>query len=178
MTLLTMSKLRIYARTMLQPLDETMSTLSTTSECQRCRYCLSHRPSRPLNVNALTWLALQTGNEPSTTDDYFGEARRGTRLAVSVEIRRAPASPARLPRSALCLLHGWAPINQLMAVFDWLTPAMVKIYTDKADRKRMSGQAMALLPEKADIFLTMPNVPPARVVVSHRRQALENVGQN
>jgi hypothetical protein len=41
-----------------------------------------------------------------------------------------------------------ATINQLMAVFDWLTPAMAKIYTDKADRKRMSGQAMALLSEK------------------------------
>jgi hypothetical protein len=35
-----------------------------------------------------------------------------------------------------------------MTVFDWLTPAMAKIYTDKADRKRMSGQAMALLSEK------------------------------
>jgi hypothetical protein len=31
----------------------------------------SHRPSRPLNINALTWLALQIGNEPSTTDDYL-----------------------------------------------------------------------------------------------------------
>ena len=70
-----------------------------------------------------------------------------------------------------------ATINQLMAVFDWLTPAMAKIYTDKADRKRMLGQAVALLSEKR-IFLTTPNVPPARVVVSHRRQALENVGQN
>jgi hypothetical protein len=57
LTLLTMSKLRIYARTLLQPLDETMSTLSTMSECQRHRCRPSHRPSRPLNVNALTWLA-------------------------------------------------------------------------------------------------------------------------
>jgi hypothetical protein len=73
-----------------------------------------------LNVNALTWLALQIGNEPY--------------------------------RSALCMLHGWVTINQLMAVFDWLTPAMVKIYTDKADRKRMSGQAMALLSEKRRHF--------------------------
>jgi hypothetical protein len=39
-----------------------------------------------------------------------------------------------------------------MAVFDWLTPAMAKIYTDKADRKRMSGQAMALLSEKRTFF--------------------------
>jgi hypothetical protein len=51
-------KLRICAQTLLQPLDETMST---TSECQRHRYRASHRPSRPLNVNALTWLALQIG---------------------------------------------------------------------------------------------------------------------
>jgi hypothetical protein len=50
---LTMSKLRIYARTLLQPLDETMSTLSTMSECQRHRCRPSHRPSRPLNVSML-----------------------------------------------------------------------------------------------------------------------------
>jgi hypothetical protein len=64
LTLLTMSKLAAYARVLLQPLDETMSTLSTMSECQRHRYLPSHRPARPLNVNAPTWLALQVGNKP------------------------------------------------------------------------------------------------------------------
>ena len=68
LTLLTTSKLRIYALAPLQPLDETTSTLSTMSECQRHRCRPSHRPSRPLNVNALTWLALQIVNEPSATD--------------------------------------------------------------------------------------------------------------
>jgi hypothetical protein len=43
LTLLTMSKLRISAPVLLQPLDETMSTLSTMSECQRHRYLPSHR---------------------------------------------------------------------------------------------------------------------------------------
>jgi hypothetical protein len=47
--------------------------------CQSHRYRPSHRPSRPSNVNALIWLALQIGNEPSTTDDYLlssGESER------------------------------------------------------------------------------------------------------
>jgi integrase len=38
-----------------------------------------------------------------------------------------------------------ATVNQLMAVFDWDTPAQAKIYTDAADRKRMAGEAMGLL---------------------------------
>ncbi len=53
----------------------------SNAECQRHRYrpSLSHQPSRLLNVNALIWLALQIGNEPSTTDDYLlsnGESER------------------------------------------------------------------------------------------------------
>jgi integrase len=38
-----------------------------------------------------------------------------------------------------------ATVNQLMAIFDWETPAQAKIYTDAADRKRMAGEAMGLL---------------------------------
>jgi integrase len=38
-----------------------------------------------------------------------------------------------------------ATVNQLMAIFDWDTPAQAKIYTDAADRKRMAGEAMGLL---------------------------------
>jgi hypothetical protein len=65
LTMLTMSKLRIYARTLLQPLDETMSTLSTMSECQN-HCCRTSAFSAIERVNALTCLALQIGNEPST----------------------------------------------------------------------------------------------------------------
>jgi hypothetical protein len=32
-----------------------------------------------------------------------------------------------------------------MAIFDWSDIKTAKIYTDKADRKRMAGQAMGLL---------------------------------
>jgi integrase len=38
-----------------------------------------------------------------------------------------------------------ATTNQLMAIFDWDTPAQAKIYTDAADRKRMAGEAMPML---------------------------------
>jgi integrase len=38
-----------------------------------------------------------------------------------------------------------ATTNQLMAIFDWDTPAQAKVYTDAADRKRMAGDAMAML---------------------------------
>jgi hypothetical protein len=47
---------------------------------------------------------------------------------------------------------------------------MAKIYTDKADRKRMSGQAMALLSEKRIHFSDNAECPtgPGGSVVSHR----------
>jgi hypothetical protein len=38
-----------------------------------------------------------------------------------------------------------ATVNQLMAIFDWETPGQAKVYTDAADRKRLSGEAMGLL---------------------------------
>lgn len=38
-----------------------------------------------------------------------------------------------------------ATTNQLMAMFDWDTPGQAKVYTDKADRKRMAGDAMGLI---------------------------------
>jgi integrase len=38
-----------------------------------------------------------------------------------------------------------ATVNQLMAIFDWDTPAQAKIYTDAADRKRLAAEAMPLL---------------------------------
>jgi hypothetical protein len=31
-----------------------------------------------------------------------------------------------------------ATVNQLMAIYDWSTPAQAKIYTDKADRKHIA----------------------------------------
>jgi hypothetical protein len=110
LTLLTMSKLRIYARTLPQPLDETMSTLSTMSECQRHRYHPSHRPSRPLNVNALTWLALQIGNEPSTTDDYLLSTHREDTCDVPVreEAGRRRELPARETRNGM-VSPRWQP---------------------------------------------------------------------
>jgi integrase len=38
-----------------------------------------------------------------------------------------------------------ATTNQLMAIFDWDTPAQAKVYTEAADRKRMAGEAMPML---------------------------------
>jgi hypothetical protein len=38
-----------------------------------------------------------------------------------------------------------ATVHQLMAIFDWKDVRTAKVYTDKADRKRMAGQAIGLL---------------------------------
>jgi integrase len=38
-----------------------------------------------------------------------------------------------------------ATVNQLMAIFDWDTPAQAKAYTDAADRQRLAAEAMPLL---------------------------------
>ena len=42
-------------------------------------------------------------------------------------------------------LTGGATTNELMAIFDWDTPSQAKIYTDAADRKKMSGKRMSSL---------------------------------
>jgi integrase len=46
---------------------------------------------------------------------------------------------------AVLAAENGATINQLMAVFDWLSPIMAKRYTDRADKRRMTEQAMGLL---------------------------------
>jgi integrase len=43
-----------------------------------------------------------------------------------------------------------ATVHQLMAIFDWDTPAQAKVYTDAADRKRLAAQAMPLLAPASD----------------------------
>lgn len=67
---------------------------------------------------------------------------------------RAQCDKAGLPQ---CTAHGLrkagatlaaesgATTNQLMAIFDWDTPAQAKIYTDAADRKRLAKEAMPML---------------------------------
>jgi hypothetical protein len=53
---------------------------------------------------------------------------------------------ARLRKAgAVRAAKGGATVNQLMALFDWLSPAMAKKYTDQADRRRLASQAMNLL---------------------------------
>jgi integrase len=54
--------------------------------------------------------------------------------------------------------EGGATVNQLMAVFDWLTPDMAIRYTEKASRRRLAGQTMSLLECPTDLN---PSVPPA-----------------
>jgi integrase len=57
----------------------------------------------------------------------------------------------------LCTAHGLkkagatiaaengATTRQLMAMFDWTTPAMAEVYTRKAEQKRLAGEAMFLI---------------------------------
>lgn len=64
---------------------------------------------------------------------------------------------------AVLAAESGATINQLMAIFDWLSPSMAKIYTDKADRKRMAGDAMGLLATGRDCPTeSAPSVPPPK----------------
>jgi integrase len=42
--------------------------------------------------------------------------------------------------ATICAENG-ATVHQLMALFDWSTPAQAKVYTDAADRKRLAAQA-------------------------------------
>jgi integrase len=70
---------------------------------------------------------------------------------------RARCDEAGLPH---CTAHGCrkagatlaaengATTHQLMAIFDWSNPAQAHPYTATADRKRMAGDAMALLAKR------------------------------
>jgi integrase len=42
-----------------------------------------------------------------------------------------------------------ATVHQLMAIYDWATPAQAETYTRAADRKRLAGEAMGLLGRQA-----------------------------
>ena len=56
----------------------------------------------------------------------------------------SPASPAATRPPGARPENG-ATANQLMAIFDWRDIKTAKIFTDKADRKRMAGQATELV---------------------------------
>jgi hypothetical protein len=65
--------------------------------------------------------------------------------------------------------------QQLMAVFDWTTPAQAKVYMEAANRKRMANDAMPLLTHFSRAMYgsrTLPEpsfVAPAMPALSHRK---------
>jgi integrase len=94
---------------------------------------------------------------------------------------RKRCNEAGLPR---CTAHGLkksgatlaaergATIHQLMAIFDWRTPAQAKVYTDAADRRRLASEAMALLApsdQSSNIECPTSSVPLSNTLKSNNK---------
>lgn len=60
--------------------------------------------------------------------------------------------------------EGGATVNQLMAIFDWLSPQMAILYTEKANRKRMTGEAMGLLAGGSPVPPGRGTVPRLKII--------------
>ena len=88
----------------------------------------------------LTFLVTAYGN-PFTAAGFGGWFRDRCNEAG---LPHCTAHGLRKAGATLAAERG-ATVNQLMAIFDWDTPAQAKVYTDAADRKRMAGEAMGLL---------------------------------
>jgi integrase len=88
----------------------------------------------------LTFLVTAHG-KPFTAAGFGGWFRDRCNEAG---LQNCSAHGLRKAGATLCAENG-ATVNQLMAIFDWDTPAQAKAYTDAADRKRMAGEAMGLL---------------------------------
>lgn len=88
----------------------------------------------------LTFLVTQYGKP-------FTAAGFGNWFRVQCDQAGLPQCSAHGLRKAGATLaaENGATVNQLMAIFDWDTPAQAKTYTDAADRKRLAGQAMPML---------------------------------
>jgi len=88
----------------------------------------------------LTYLVTEYG-KPFTAKGFGNWFRDRCNEA---ELPHCTAHGLRKAGATLAAESG-ATTNQLMAIFDWDTPAQAKIYTDAADRKRMAGEAMPML---------------------------------
>jgi len=56
-----------------------------------------------------------------------------------------------------------------MAIFDWATISQAEVYTKAANQKRMAGEAMGLLVERAENEpLSHPSVAPSQTTGNKR----------
>src|SRR5262245_41044080 len=79
---------------------------------------------------------------PFTAKGLWELVPRAVRRRRAASLQRArPAQGGRVASGRV-----GATVNQLMAIFDWDTPAQAKVYTDAADRKRLVEQAMRSWP--------------------------------
>jgi integrase len=76
------------------------------------------------------------------TDNGFGNWFRD--LCNEAGLPHCTAHGLRKCGASLAAENG-TTVNQLMAIYDWSTPAQAKVYTDKADRMRLAGEAMHML---------------------------------
>jgi len=74
--------------------------------------------------------------------DIFGKWFR--RVCDRAGLPQCTAHGLRKAGATLAAESG-ASIHQLMAIFDWRTPGQAKVYTDAADRRRLTGQSMGML---------------------------------
>lgn len=80
--------------------------------------------------------------EPLTKESFGNMFKDACVEAGIVENKKAAHGLRKL--SAIIWAERGATVNQLMALFGWLTPAMAAFYTEQADRKRLALSASEL----------------------------------
>jgi hypothetical protein len=87
-----------------------------------------------------------------------------------IEAMRVIAEAAQpIKAGATIAAENGATAFQLMAIFDWATISQAEVYTKAANQKRMAGEAMGLLVERAENEpLSHPSVAPSQTTGNKR----------
>jgi integrase len=112
-------------------------------------------------IGDLTFLVTQYG-KPFTAKGFGNWFRNrcneaGLRHCTAHGLRKAGAT---------ILAENGATTAQLMAIYDWSTPAQAEVYIRAANRTRLAGQAMPLLTKWTEQESSF--VAPANLTLSHR----------
>jgi integrase len=120
----------------------------------------SHKPILPILRRIID--ASPTGDKTFLVTSYgqpFTAAGFGMRMRQWCDdagLQQCSAHGLRKAGATMAAENG-ATTHQLMAIYDWATPAQAEVYTRTADRKRLAQSAMHLLENRSGTALPERN---------------------
>ena len=117
---------------------------------QKTRYSRNDESEKPILSILADIIAASPIGEKTFLETSFGKAFTangfGNWFADRCKEAGVPGRAHGLRKAgATILAENGATTHQLMAIFDWSTPAQAEVYTRAANRKRLTAQAMPLL---------------------------------